>query len=170
MEYYESKKFGDIAENEVLKRIQKKYPEAIIDNTGKANSNWDIWIPEIKAGVEVKMDYKSKETGNLVIEVFMNGKLSALSVTKAKYWIFVTGYDYIWVTPLNIYRFIEQHFEYGRVPFTGNGDNNPKLAYLVRLNKFNEYVSGLEKTQGWVETIKKKDILYFNNAIKLMNQ
>ena len=82
----------------------------------------------------------------------------------------MTGYDYIWVTPLNIYRFIEQHFEYGRVPFTGNGDNNPKLAYLVRLNKFNEYVSGLEKTQGWVETIKKKDILYFNNAIKLMNQ
>ena len=106
-EYSESKKAGDIGELEILKIIQRKYPLAYIDNTGKANSKWDIFIPELNIGVEVKMDYKSKHTGNIVIEVQMNGKLSALSGTEAKYWVFITGYRYIWITPLEIYRFLE---------------------------------------------------------------
>lgn len=168
MKYIKSKKYGNIGEAEMLKRIQKQYPKAYIDDIGKANSNWDIWIPEIQMGIEVKMDYKSKETGNLVIEVEMSGKLSALSLTKAKYWVFVTGYDYIWITPLDIYRFLEQHFEYGRVPFTGDGDDNEKIAHLIGLNRFLDYVRKLNKEQAWIETIKENDVLYYDNMMKLL--
>ena len=48
---------------------------------------WDIYIPELDEGVEVKSDQKSKHTGNIVIEIEFNGKPSALATTKAKYWV-----------------------------------------------------------------------------------
>ena len=160
MEYNESKKMGNVGENEILKRIHKQYPQAYIDNTGEANSDWDIYIPEIQVGIEVKMDYESLESGNLLIEVIMNGKFSALSKTKAKYWVFITGERYIWITPLEIYRFIEQHFEYGRVPITGNGDSKEKLAYLPKVKVFLKHVYSLDKEYGWVEMMKEDDILH----------
>lgn len=171
MEYVKSKQNGDIGEIAILERVVKQYPNAYIDDIGKANSNWDIFVPEIKEGIEVKCDYKSKETGNLVVEVEMNGNLSALSTTKAKYWVFITGYNYVWITPLEIYRFIEQHFEYGRVPFTGDGDNNGKLAYLVSLNAFIKHIrNNLSKDVAWIETINENDIMYYDNYIEIINK
>jgi len=165
-EYSEAKKIGDIGEEEILKQINKKYPLAYIDNTGKANSDWDIYIPEISEGIEVKIDYMSTITKNIVIEVEMNNKLSALSITKAKYWVFITGTRFIWVTPLEIYRFIEQHFEYGRIPFIGDGDSTSKKAYLINEFKFVEHVRGLNKEFGWVEMIHVNDVLYNNKLNK----
>jgi len=169
MEYSESKKTGDIGEEEILKRIKKQYPQAYIDERGKANSDWDIWIPEKQYGVEVKMDYKSKETGNLLIEVEMNGFFSALTITKAKYWVFITGYHFIWITPLEIYRFLEIHFFYGRTKFTGKGDTAEKTAHLPNLNRFIDYVKNLDKSEGWVENILENNILYYDNLIKKIN-
>jgi len=46
MEYHESKKMGDVGENEILKRVIKQYSLSYIDNIGKANSDWDIRVPE----------------------------------------------------------------------------------------------------------------------------
>lgn len=167
MEYKESKKAGDIGEYEILKRVKKNHPEAYIDNTGKANSDWDIFIPDSNYGIEVKCDYKSNYTGNLLIEVEMNGKLSALSVTKSKYWVFITGYRYIWIKPLEIYRFLEQHPYYGRIPITGNGDEKEKIAYLINHDKFIKYIyNKLSKDDGWVEMIKKNDVMYNDNFKK----
>jgi len=167
MEYPESKKIGDIGEKEILKKILLKYPKAFIDNIGKANSDWDIFIPEINEGIEVKNDYESNYTGNLVIEVEMNGKLSALSITKAKYWVFITGYRYIWITPLEIYRFLEQHFEYGRVSFIGNGDDKEKKAYLVNHDVFVKHIhNNLTKEQGWIEMINENEVMHYNNFTK----
>lgn len=167
MEYTESKKAGDIGEEEILKKILPKYPKAYIDNIGKANSDWDIFIPEINEGIEVKNDYETNYTGNLVIEVEMDNKLSALSKTKAKYWVFITGYRYIWITPLEIYRFLEQHFEYGRVPFIGAGDTKEKKAYLVKHDVLIKHIyNDLTKEQGWVEMIKENEIMYYDNFTK----
>ena len=167
MEFKESKLNGDIGEEEILKRIVKKYPCAYIDNRGKANSDWDIFIPEINEGIEVKNDYESKKTGNLVIEVEMNGKLSALSKTKAKYWVFITGYRYIWITPLDLYRFLEQNFKYGRVPFVGSGDTKEKKAYLVRHDELVKYIfNNLNKEQGWVEMIGDEEIMYYDKFME----
>ena len=166
-EFNVSKKAGNIGEEEILKILQRKYPQAFIDDRGKANSDWDIFVPEINEGIEVKNDYKSKFTGNLVIEVEMNGKLSALSKTKAKYWVFITGYRYIWITPLEIYRFLEQHFEYGRVSFTGDGDNKEKKAYLVRHDTLVKHIHhNLDKKDGWVTMIKEDEVMYYDNFTK----
>jgi hypothetical protein len=165
-EYQVSKKIGDIGELEILKRLKKKYSNAYIDNKGKANSDWDIFIPEINAGVEVKMDYESRHTGNLVVEVLMFDRPSALSKTKAKYWVFITGERYIWITPLEIYRFIELQ-GYSRVTFVGNGDTEKKKAYLIKHDELVKYVHGLDKENGWVDMIKNNDKMYYENLLKI---
>lgn len=165
-EYKESKKAGDVGEIVILKRIRKQDPVAYIDNTGKANSDWDIFMPKLMEGIEVKMDYESNYTGNLVVEVEMFGRPSALSVTKAKYWVFITGKRYIWITPLEIYRFIELN-QYSRVTFKGDGDKEKKKAYLIKHDDFIIYVYSLDKKDGWVEMIKKNDVMYLDNFFKL---
>ena len=170
-EYVESKKKGDIGEEEILIILQRKYSEAYIDETDIPNSDWDIFIPEINVGVEVKCDYESNNTGNIVIEVEMRGKLSALSVTKSKYWVFITGYRYIWIKPIEIYRFLEQHFEYGRVPITGSGDKSPKIGYLVNLNAFVKYIrNNLSKDDGWINMIGKNEVMYYDNYMKKIEE
>ena len=158
MEYKESKTFGDIIESEVLKLINRHFPKAYIDNTGQANSDRDIYIPEKEIGIEVKGDYKSKETGNIVIEVEFNGKPSALSVTKSDYWVFVDGERLIWLTPLNIYRFLEQN-EYRRTSFVGSGDSVAKFAYLVS----HEDLVLFAYEHGKVQMIPKSSKMHYDN-------
>ena len=70
---------GKETENLILKIIKKKYSSAyIVDGYCK---EYDIFIPEVDIGVEVKQDKKSMHTGNLVVEIEFNGKPSALSTT-----------------------------------------------------------------------------------------
>ena len=165
MKFNESKKVGDIIENEILKKIQKKYKNAFIDDRGKKFSDWDIFIPEINQGIEVKGDYKSKLTGNLVIEVEMYDKPSALSITKATYWVIVDGFRIIWIKPIEIYRFIEKK-QYRRSSFVGDGDIVTKYAYLISHNDFVLYVYGLDKPNGWITMLENDDILYYDNYVK----
>jgi hypothetical protein len=88
---------GQRAEEEALEYIKKIYPDAyIVDGYCK---EWDIYIPSIGQGVEVKYDPMSKETGNIVIEVSFNEKPSALSTTKAYRWVFYTKEEMIVTTP-----------------------------------------------------------------------
>lgn len=165
MEFNKSKKVGDIIENEILKKIQRKYKNAFIDDRGKKFSDWDIFIPEINQGIEVKGDYKSKLTGNLVIEVEMYDKPSALSITKATYWVIVDGFRIIWIKPIEIYRFIEKK-QYRRTSFVGDGDIVTKYAYLISHNDFVLYVYGLDKPNGWITMLENDDILYYDNYVK----
>lgn len=75
---------GKKYENQALKLIQKDFPKAhIIDGYYK---EWDIYIPELKIGVEVKSDAQYKKTGNFYVEYFCNGKPSGIATTKAKYY------------------------------------------------------------------------------------
>ena len=127
---------GKLYESIVLARIKSKYPSAhIMDGNFK---DYDIFIPEIDFSIEVKADFKSNYTGNFVIEVEFNGKLSALSTTKANVWVLL-DYDFMyWFYPINIYRCIEQN-GFKRVSFTGNGDTVPKKAYLIPCYLLNKY-------------------------------
>ncbi len=120
---------GKIHENAVLEGIKKKYPGAyIIDGYCK---DYDIFIPELGFGVEVKSDQKSKFTGNIVVEIEFDGKPSALSTTKAKYWVFYDGLAYTWIRVEKIHKCI---FDNKLVPssFIGRGDTKSKMAYLIR--------------------------------------
>lgn len=166
MEYPKSKKVGDIGEEEILKKVLPKHPDAYIDDIGKANSKWDIFLPRANYGIEVKIDFKSNYSKNILIEVEMNGKLSALSVTKARYWVIITGYRYIWITPLQIYRFLELHPEYGRAELTGIGDNKSKIAHLPLMEKLIRYVYTLDKEDGWIDMVQEDEILYYKRFSK----
>ena len=79
---------GKEYEKKALLHIQKKYPKAhIIDGYCL---DWDIYIPELEIGVEVKSDAQYQATGNFYVEYFCNGKPSGISKTKEKiYYIYL---------------------------------------------------------------------------------
>jgi hypothetical protein len=119
---------GQEVESLVLNKIKKKYPKAYsIEGYCK---EYDIWIPELNYGIEVKQDAKSNYTGNIVIEIEMFNKPSALITTKAKYWIFYDQKKFVIIEVRDIYNCILQN-QYKYVEFVGNGDNEKKKAFLV---------------------------------------
>ena len=121
---------GRIHEIYVLEQIQKKYnQEYIVDGYFK---EYDIFIPEIDTSVEVKKDFKSQHTGNVVVEIQMNGKLSALSTTKADWWVFhLDDEEFIFIKPDQIRDMIHRE-RLTPVEFVGKGDYASKIAYLVK--------------------------------------
>ena len=121
-------KRGKKIEEKHLAIIQKTYPDAyMIDGYCK---EWDIYIPSEKFGIEVKSDKMSQQTGNIVVEIKFNGKPSALSTTKSRYWIFDTGVKSIMVEVTQLRKLIERSQDRKRT-FTALGDAHPKDAYLI---------------------------------------
>jgi len=136
---------GESSEGRVLDYIKKKYPKAYkIEGYFK---DYDIYVPEAKKSVEVKQDFKSEWTGNLVVETEFNGKPSALSTTKADYWVFVTRPHWFWITPKQICDCIRQ-YHYTPATFIGKGDTKPKKAYLVKINHIQEFSQWTQKTKS----------------------
>lgn len=129
-------KIGKKYEQVILNSVKEKYPQAYIED-GYCK-DWDIYIPELKLGVEVKSDKKSMHTGNIVIEIQFNNKPSALSTTKAKYWVIYDGYDYNWFLVNDIKRCIEDN-QLRYATFTGKGDIHSKKAYLIKKELLYKY-------------------------------
>ncbi len=120
---------GKKVEEEILNYVQSKYPDAhMVDGYCK---EWDIFIPSIDEGVEVKYDPMSMRTGNIVVEIEYNDKPSALMTTKAYRWVFHTKDEVIVTTPDRLHRLIKDNALYP-VTFTGPGDPHAKKAYLVK--------------------------------------
>ena len=129
-------KVGKIYENIVLQKIQEKYPKAYIQK-GYCK-DWDIYIPELEIGVEVKSDKKSMHTGNIVIEIEFDNQPSALSTTKAKWWVIYDGLQYNWFMVNNIKKCItENNLTYKK--FVGRGDTKQKKAYLIKKELLYKY-------------------------------
>ena len=122
-------------EQQVLDIIRKKYPSASSINKYKG---YDIWIPEIQKGVEVKYDGKSKYTNNIVIEIEMFDKPSALLTSEADYWIFYDGYKFIMIEKMYIYYAIFMaKLKYAE--FVGKGDTASKKAFLIKKDDLFKY-------------------------------
>ena len=139
--FYEDLASGKQTENNVLAIIKKKYPESyIIEGYFK---DYDIYVPEKNMGIEVKRDEKSKYTGNLVVEIEFNGKPSALSTTKADYWVFYDGDNYIWITPKMLKDLTDTCGNV--VEFIGKGDTKPKKAYLMPKNLIKKFATLITK-------------------------
>ena len=120
---------GHNAEKEVLKLLQTQYPSAFI--VPGYCKEMDIFVPEILKSYEVKKDFKSKYTGNLVVEIAMFGKPSALMTSKAETWVFVTPYKYAFIARDRIKDcIIENNLQFKE--FVGKGDTEPKSAYLIK--------------------------------------
>lgn len=129
MTFQQDLEAGKAVEHMILEKyILPRYPDAhIVDGYCK---EWDIFIPSINAGVEVKSDQKSQHTGNIVIEIVFNWKPSALLTTKSYRWIFYTGDKVIITSPDRLKKMIDDaNLKPAR--FTGRGDEHAKLAYLV---------------------------------------
>jgi len=75
---------GKVYEKKALELIQKKYPKAFIQDGYFLE--WDIYIPELDVGVEVKSDAQYQKTGNFYVEYECNGKPSGIATTKSKYY------------------------------------------------------------------------------------
>ena len=135
--FHRDLKRGKQHEDVILKLIQKKYPMAyIMEGYFK---EYDIWIPEINKSVEVKSDEKSKYTGNIVIEVEFNGKPSALSTTKADWWVIYDGQAYVWFTPKRINECITGN-NLRVATFIGKGDTKEKKAFLIKKDLLYKYL------------------------------
>jgi len=120
---------GKKIEEKVCNIIKKKYPKAyVIDGYCK---DYDIFVPEKDFGVEVKKDVKSKKTGNYVIEVEFDGKPSALTTTKAEYWVIYDEEYYIWIKPNRLRAIISIHGKGKLARFIGKGDTKYKKAFLM---------------------------------------
>ena len=129
-------KRGKHHENVVLNFIKAKYKNAYIKD-GYCKE-YDIFIPEVNFGVEVKSDEKSKYTNNIVIEIEFNNKPSALMTTKAKYWVIYDGYSYNWFLTDKIKDCIkDNNLTYAE--FTGKGDTKSKKAYLIKKELLYKY-------------------------------
>lgn len=129
-------KRGKHHENVVLNYIKAKYKNAYIKD-GYCKE-YDIFIPEVNFGVEVKSDEKSKYTNNIVIEIEFNNKPSALITTKAKFWVIYDGYSYNWFLTDKIKDCIkDNNLRYAE--FIGKGDTKSKKAYLIKKELLYKY-------------------------------
>jgi hypothetical protein len=131
---------GKQVEIKVLGLIRKKYPCASLISAFKG---YDIWIPEIHKAVEVKYDPMSNQTGNIVVEFEMSGRPSAIMTTTADYWIFHDDIMFVMIEPMEIIRCIFNN-RLQCVEFIGNGDTQPKKAFLVPKAKLFAYGTLLE--------------------------
>ncbi len=128
---------GNKIEQRILAKIQKKYPSAVLI-PGKFKK-YDIFIPENESKVEVKVDYKSQETGNILIELFMFGKPSALLSTTADFWVIDTGKEILWTTPKKITECIMLNNIQSQ-EILGDGDSQKKIACLIPKKIFLKYL------------------------------
>jgi hypothetical protein len=128
-------KRGEDIEQHALNIIQTKYPDAY--KVKGYCKEWDIFIPSINKGIEIKYDPMSKKTGNIVVEIEFGGKPSALSTTKAYRWFFYTGDSIIITSPNRLQQLVEDNGLY-LVTFTGRGDSKSKRAYLIKKHLIEE--------------------------------
>jgi len=142
MKFKESLSSGKQSEKIVLKMVQNKYPKAYIKEG--YHKEYDIMIPEIDKTIEVKKDFKSQYTGNVVIEMEMNNRPSGLQTTTADWWVFhLDETEIVWITLERLKEMVELE-GYKLVEFIGDGDEISKQAYLV----------------------PKKDLYMYSNKIK----
>ena len=130
---------GKEVESLVAGQLRKRYPCTTIIN-GKW-SGYDIWIPELHEGVEVKYDPMSLETGNYIIEYRCNGKDSGITTTKAGAWMIYDGIDVLVITPAAIRKCIdEQPLSWRRrANMIGPGDPYMKDVYLIEKEALRGY-------------------------------
>ena len=144
---------GKKIEAKYLAIIQKSYPDAyIIDGYCK---EWDIYIPSKSIGIEVKLDLMSQQTGNIVVEIMFNGKPSALSTTKSKYWIFDTGVSTMCVE-INALKKLASRSEVKT--WIAKGDTKSKDGHRIKQRYIEEISISVEEMLRSIETDCHQDV------------
>ena len=133
---------GKNLEKKIFKYLQRKYPR--IEHITSYFKSFDLYDPETNISWEIKGDFESQNTKNIIIEVDMPPSMpSALKTTGATYWLIDTGIYLYQITPLLIWQCIAENskeIEY-RESMTGKGDTTPKNAYLIPILIFENYIT-----------------------------
>ena len=119
----------------VLDQLRKRYPCSTLV---EAYKGYDIWVPEMHIGIEVKYDPESNNTGNYLIEYEMRGKTSALLATTAKIWAFYDDQVIVWIKHRQIIKCIFDHKHTYRI-VRGPGDSADKKCFLVKKEELKRY-------------------------------
>jgi len=128
--FYRNLKTGKEYEEKALQLIHKKYPEAyIIDGNHK---EWDIYIPELDMGIEVKSDAQHKSTGNYFLEYYCRNKASGISITKAEY--FFIYLDELYIIKTDTLRDIFLKYKGTNKDKIG-GDDRKSLGIIISLKE-----------------------------------
>jgi len=127
--------YGKDAEYQILKRIQNKYPLAfMIEGKFKA---FDLFVPELGEGVEVKSDRQAEQTGNVFIEIECNHVCSGIRTTKAGWYIYQTKNRIFWVKTDVIKNYlIGKAKELPMFCNTPKGEHSPVRGYLIPIDHF----------------------------------
>ena len=133
---------GREIEEKILSICREKYPSSVLIN-GKFK-DYDLFIPETNKKLEIKGDYRSCETGKIIIELMMFGKPSALLTTKADLWVIYTGLELLWITPKKIIECITINNIKSR-ELIGQGDTASKVACLIPITTFKKYCFKIER-------------------------
>ncbi len=88
-EFAKDYQMGSEFEERLCKLLQKRYPSAT--RIGSKFSDYDIFIAETNIKVECKYDAKSKDTGNVFIELKDNDNTSGILKSKSDYYYIDTG-------------------------------------------------------------------------------
>ena len=122
-------------EKKVLTMVCRWYPCATLINGFKG---YDIWVPEKDYGIEVKYDPMSNDTGNYVVEIEYNNKMSALMTTTASLWVLYDDNVFLLIKPKEIIECIFMNkLQY--VEFVGFGDSKSKKAFLIKKDMLLKY-------------------------------
>lgn len=123
MSFEHDLKLGERAERFVVNQLREKIP-TLRKVEGK-NPDYDL-IDDKGFTIEVKLDIKSKETGNVGIEYRHRGKPTAISTSKAIEWVVIyynNGWRYIRVPTIELRSFIKSNWKY-LSKIKGEGDKS----------------------------------------------
>jgi len=132
---------GEVSEQELMNlcREQGKTPM----KPKGLFKGYDFFVCETKLAYEVKRDWKSAQTGNVVIETEMPvGKPSGLRTTRADYWIFDLPKCYVFIRVSRLRDLVWME-NLKLCEFVGNGDTTKKAAYLAPIPKLHEYANNI---------------------------
>jgi len=106
MKFEDDLETGMIAEARILSKVQGRYPLAF-QMQGKVKA-FDIFVPEVMRGIEVKNDSKAHETGNVFIEYECDGCGSGITTTLAHTWVYCTKEKEYWIPVEALRNYIEE--------------------------------------------------------------
>ena len=137
-------KLGEVLELSVLEKIIKPvFPYAF--KVEGLCSEYDLWIPELNDGVEVKFDLMAEKTDNLFFESEHNGKPSGINITESGLWIQFDGTWLFFFTPDKIKQMIRDNNIIEQIYRFDINDNRVTKGYLVDKEICEKYAHELKE-------------------------
>ena len=75
-------------------------------------TEYDLWIPELESGIEIKYDFEARKTNNLFFEFEHNNKASGIKATDSDIWIHYDGTWLFFFKTNELKRMIEENNPY----------------------------------------------------------